>query len=261
LAQHTEPALKDKIPFLVGIICGGVKSSFFTEYLASKAGVNKRECFKPEFRIKDTTSNAGDYSFGCFSEGGEDKKTIKMRMVGDMWGTGLFKANACDFCDDVTTELADISVGDAWLEPYVKDGKGTNVLVIRSLLAEDIIKEGITSGKLKMELLSLERFLFSQQGSFNHRHDGLSYRIYKRNKHNSQMPPKRFDTIKISFIFKMIQFFRMHTRQRSLEVWNDTLDYRLFDEKMKINLYFLAKLTSLNHYKRAIENKLKNFKK
>ena len=30
LAQHTEPKLKDKIPFLVGIICGGVKSRFFT---------------------------------------------------------------------------------------------------------------------------------------------------------------------------------------------------------------------------------------
>ena len=36
LAQTNEPNLIDKIPFLVGIICGGVKSRFFTEYLAEK---------------------------------------------------------------------------------------------------------------------------------------------------------------------------------------------------------------------------------
>jgi coenzyme F420-reducing hydrogenase beta subunit len=42
-----------------------------------------------------------------------------------MWGTGLFKSNACDFCDDVTTELADVSL-DAWI-PYNKDGLGNSV--------------------------------------------------------------------------------------------------------------------------------------
>jgi coenzyme F420 hydrogenase subunit beta len=30
-----------------------------------------------------------------------------------MCASGLFKANACDYCDDVTTELVDISLGDA----------------------------------------------------------------------------------------------------------------------------------------------------
>ena len=45
LAQHSDPLLKEKIPFLVGIICGGVKSKFFTEYLSDKAGVAKEFCF------------------------------------------------------------------------------------------------------------------------------------------------------------------------------------------------------------------------
>jgi coenzyme F420-reducing hydrogenase beta subunit len=177
LAQHTDPLLKEKIPFLVGIICGGVKSKFFTEYLSDKAGVPKELCSNPEFRIKDLNSTAGDYSFGCFSNKDNQEKTIKMRTVSDMWGTGLFKANACDFCDDVTTELADISLGDAWLEPFEKDGKGTNVVVTRSITAEKIIQEGIESQKLYLEKLALDRFISSQQGSFNHRHTGLPYRI------------------------------------------------------------------------------------
>src|SRR5690606_2922004 len=127
LAQHTEPELKDKIPFLVGIICGGIKSRFFTEYLAHKAGAPVESYQRPEFRIKDTNSYALDYSFGCNVPDSEEQKRIKMRSVGDMWGTGLFKANPCDFCEDVATELADISLGDAWIPPYSADGKGTNV--------------------------------------------------------------------------------------------------------------------------------------
>ena len=261
LAQHSNPYLKEKIPFLVGIICGGVKSRFFTEYLADKAGVPKNHCFKPEFRIKDMNSTAGDYSFGCFSNKDNQKKIIKMRTVGDMWGTGLFKANACDFCDDVTTELADISLGDAWLQPYVKDGKGTNVVVTRSLLAEKIVKDGISSEKLKIEELSLYRFLSSQKGSYNHRHVGLPYRIKRATKNNRLVPPKRFGKGRVSFNFKIVQFFRMNIRRKSLEVWKNTENASMFDERMERDLYVLRKFTRIYHYKKVLVNKLRRNKK
>lgn len=39
---------------------------------------------------------------------------------------------ACDFCDDVFAETADIALGDAWLPEYVQDGNGTNVVVTRN---------------------------------------------------------------------------------------------------------------------------------
>jgi coenzyme F420-reducing hydrogenase beta subunit len=177
LAQHSKPDLKEKIPFLVGIICGGIKSRFFTEYLAGKVGVTLDHVQKPHFRIKDLNAAAFDYSFGCYDESSNKEKTIKMRSVGDMWGTGFFKANACDFCDDVASELADISLGDAWIPPFNNDGHGTNVIVTRSLVAEYLIHEGIKNGKLYIEQLSLERFTASQQGSFNHRQSGLSIRL------------------------------------------------------------------------------------
>jgi len=257
LLQSNESNLNDKVQFLVGIICGGVKSRFFTEYLAEKADVPKHLCYKPEFRIKDLNSTASDYSFGCFSSKDNQKKTIKMRAVGDMWGTGLFKANACDFCDDVTTELADISLGDAWLEPYNKDGYGTNVVVTRSTLAENIIREGIRSTKIHLEELTLNRFLYSQQGSYNHRHRGLPYRIRRAKKKGCLVPPKRSIIRKsLTFDFKIVQFYRMKVRKMSLDVWKNNLNAILFDEKMKKNLFLLRKVTLLYHYKKAIINKL-----
>jgi coenzyme F420-reducing hydrogenase beta subunit len=79
-----------------------------------------------------------------------------------MWGSGMFKNNACDFCDDFTTELADISLGDAWLNPYNQDGKGTNVMVTRSKLAEKLISDGIINKELSVDPLDFTQFLSSQ---------------------------------------------------------------------------------------------------
>jgi coenzyme F420-reducing hydrogenase beta subunit len=253
LAQHYDSVLKEKIPFVVGIICGGVKSRFFTEYLAAKVDIPKNQFYKPEFRIKDLNSAASDYSFGCIDYKDNQKKTIKMSTVGDMWGTGLFKANACDFCDDVTTELADISVGDAWLQPFVNDSKGTNVIVTRSALADKIVREGIVLKNIYVKELSLGDFLSSQQGSFNHRHTGLAYRISQTLKKNQLVPPKRFNNVTtLSFYFKVVQFFRRKVRSKSLYFWRAFGKIELFDKEMTRYLIALKIVTRLYHYKRFL---------
>jgi coenzyme F420-reducing hydrogenase beta subunit len=259
MAQHKEPELKVKIPFLVGIICGGVKSRFFTEYLASKMGVEKQNIQNPRFRIKDYQSTAGDYSYGCKDKASNQEKTIKMRTVGDMWGTGLFKANACDFCDDVTTELADISLGDAWLQPYSKDGKGTNVVVTRSEIADSIIQKGIKKGDLTIEELPLERFLVSQQGSFHHRHTGLSVRIKEAKKKKQLVPPKRFGSEKVTIDFKIVQKLRMKARRKSLEIWEANPNAEGFDLEMKEFLKQLKLATKVYHQIRATGRRILNF--
>ncbi|MGV8114991.1 MAG: Coenzyme F420 hydrogenase/dehydrogenase, beta subunit C-terminal domain [Lentimicrobium sp.] len=258
LAQHKEPALNEKIPFLVGIICGGVKSRFFTDYLAGRAGVANQNVMKPEFRIKDLKSTASDYSFGCLNKEGIMEHTIKMRSVGDMWGTGMFKANACDFCDDVTTELADISLGDAWLPPFNTEGAGTNVIVTRSEIAEKLIQDGIKESKLTIEPLPQDQFLASQQGSYNHRHKGLSYRIKQAKKKNQAVPPKRFDKDELTIDFKVVQKYRMKIRQKSLVIWAEKHDAMLFDETMKKYLLQLKLATKVYHYRRVIKSKISN---
>ena len=257
LAQQSDPCLKEKIPFLVGIICGGIKSRFFTEYLAGKTGVKKENILNPNFRIKDVDSTAGDYSFGCTDKQSDQEKTIKMRSVGDMWGTGLFKANACDFCDDVTTELADISLGDAWLSPYNQDGKGTNVIVTRSFLAESIVRSGIKEGRLSIEELSLKKFLASQQGSFNHRHKGLSVRIKNAKRENRIIPPKRFGKEIVTFDFRIVQQRRMEVRKESLNIWRECPYSKSFDKKIEKSLNRLRKATRFYHHFLSLRKKWK----
>lgn len=255
LLQFYHPELKEKIKFTIGIICGGVKSRFFAEYLAGRTGVASDQFSQPKFRIKDHYSSASDYSFGCKDTKGE-LHTIKMKKVGDMWGSGMFKNNACDFCDDVTTELADISLGDAWLNPYNQDGKGTNVMVTRSKLAEKLINDGIINKELSVDPLDFNQFLSSQQGSFNHRHLALGYRIKLAKKKGLTVPPKRHDNENISFDFKLVQKQRMVVRKQSLVQWTLSNNSYAFDQIMLESIEKLKKRTKINHYIRAIKRRV-----
>lgn len=252
LFQHYNPEISEKVKFTIGIICGGVKSDFFAEYLAASAGADPNAFKSPLFRIKDPSSLSSDYSFGCTDLKGKWFK-IKMRLLGDMWGSGLFKNNACDFCDDVTTELADISLGDAWFGSYRMDGSGTNVIVTRSLSADEIIQKSINGGELNVQELSFDQFYRSQRASFRHRQEALGYRIHKRVQKNLFTPPKRFNEKKISHLNKAIQNARQQTRKKSLTIWANSPNADVFNKQMKFSRDYLKYLTYFNHALRKLK--------
>jgi coenzyme F420-reducing hydrogenase beta subunit len=253
LKQYYHPELKEKIPFLVGIICGGLKSSFFTDYLAQKAKI-QTSYSKQDYRIKDPNTQANDYSFGAFDENNVFKQ-VKMKTIGDMWGTGMFKSNACDFCDDVTTELADISLGDAWIHPYTNDGLGNSLVVTRTALAEEIINKGIVKGDLSLGNLSLENFLTSQQGSFNHRHTGLAFRLKLAKKAIKSISPKRYEKENTTIDFELVQKQRMRVRSNSLEIWKNNPIALFFDKAIEKDLNRLRFYTKIYHKRKLYKYK------
>lgn len=255
LKQYYNPQYRDKIAFLTGIICGGWKSTFFTDYLAQKSGV-EGEYNKQQYRIKDDSSRAIDYSFGVYDTKGQHHQ-MKMRTVGDMWGSGLFNSNASDFSDDVTAELADISLGDAWIDPYDKDGRGTSLFVTRSLLAEQIIKDGIDKGELQLEELSLDRFKQSQAGAFRHRQMGMKYRLQLLKKKQNIIPHKRERLFEnIPFEFKLVQKQRMIVRAKSIEYWQATKDAAKFEEKINPLREKLRKRTRVYHIVQSVKKRM-----
>lgn len=239
LKQYYKPEYKDKIPFLIGIICGGLKSKFFTDYLAQGAGI-KKEYRNQEYRIKDPNSLSSDYSFGAFDSDNVFSK-IKMSELGDMWGTGLFKANACDFCDDVTTELADISLGDAWLDEYRKEGLGNSIIITRSEIADLIIREGILNRELEVKSVSKDLIVASQKGSFLHRQNAIAYRT----KFVKLPLNKRFDK-KISLSYKAVQQIRRVTRAKSINIWRTYPKFDTFNKNIFPYLFTLKVVTKIN---------------
>ncbi|MFV0149468.1 Coenzyme F420 hydrogenase/dehydrogenase, beta subunit C-terminal domain [Empedobacter falsenii] len=241
LKQHYTPQYKEKIPFVVGIICGGLKSRLYTDFLAQSAGI-KYEFNNQQYRIKDAKSTALDYSFGAFNKENVFK-TVKMSPLGDMWGTGIFKSNACDFCDDVATELADISLGDAWLDKYRNDGLGNSIIITRSTLADDLIREGIEKNALTVENIDKSKVIKSQDASFRHRQDSIDFRnnlIGKKAYYR-----KRFKKQNNIYI-KLIQLGRRNTRKQSINIWKQSRDKDIYNNKMYKHLKLLALFNKIN---------------
>jgi len=248
LKQFYYPEFKEKIPFIVGIICGGLKSKYYTDFLAQSAGCFSEYGFA-QYRVKDKDRYALDYKFSCIEKHNNKIHMVEMKSLGDMWGTGLFKSNACDFCDDVVTELADISLGDAWLDPYDKSGLGNSIVITRSLMAETIISTGLESQDLVLDKLPESIVLKSQQGSFNHRHNGLNFRIMLvHNNANISLNKRARFLIDQSIILNKIQLLRSKTRNKSLIYWKNTKNVKLFNQEMKSSLVQLKFFTLVNRY-------------
>ena len=79
-------------------------------------------------------------------------------------------------------ETADITLGDAWLDNYKKDYKGNNVIVVRNKKINLLLKNGKKSKTLNIEKTSESDIIKSQLGAFRQRNDGLSYRLYLKDK-------------------------------------------------------------------------------
>lgn len=248
LLQNQKPHYQNKIPFVVAIICGGLKSSYYSDFLAYSAMDSVNKYIKPKFREKNFGSTASDYTYSCVNTADNELNKIRMKDLPDMWGTGMFKSPACDFCEDVAGELADISLGDAWIEPYRSDGRGNNVIITRSKIADEIIKNGKLNNELKVDLISTSEVIKSQRGSFNHRHNALAYRINVRTKKGLLTPPKRKRNLKrIGLFSRIVQYLRSLTRDKSIEIWSRKRDHRKFNKLMYPYLKLLAVATRIQH--------------
>jgi coenzyme F420-reducing hydrogenase beta subunit len=252
LAQIKNKILSERIIFTVGLFCGGLKSSFFTEYLAAKIGIEKQNILNPIYRLKRENSTNQGYFFGC-KDLNNPTQTVELNVkkLGDLWGPGYFKHNACDYCDDVTAELSDISLGDAWIQPYQNDWKGHSIIITRSKIAEDLINDGIINNEIILENITVNKIIKSQQSNFNHRRKGLSYRLYwQKNKITpmKRIKPERPKNIIIACIYRL----KLLIREKSLLVWSETPSNKsrvtYFNRKLFLYILFLRSLNFLNKY-------------
>ncbi|WP_432354372.1 Coenzyme F420 hydrogenase/dehydrogenase, beta subunit C-terminal domain [Sporosarcina sp. A2] len=197
LLSEKEPIFKERIKFCVGLVCGHLKSSYFAEMMAMQVGFNQEHLKTINFRHKLEGRNAGDYAINVtgFDDSNNLKEVIAPTrdLFGTNWGHGFFKYNACDYCDDVLAETADITIGDAWLPGYIKESKGTNVIVVRNKVINNLIMEAIQQNRLRLDILTADKIVDSQAGGFSHRREGLSYRLHLKQMKNEWYPQKRVE--------------------------------------------------------------------
>ncbi|BCX08056.1 MAG: hypothetical protein KatS3mg066_1915 [Fischerella sp.] len=239
LLMKEDPLLGERIRFCIGLICGHLKSIRFAEMFAWQCGVEPGKLLAVDFRKKLPDADANKY--GVEVVGLENGKLVtRTRPVQDMygydWGLGFFKYKACDYCDDVVAETADVTVGDAWLPQYIKDSQGTNVIVVRHPIIHNMLERAIAAGNLKLDLIDAEEVVRSQKSGFAHRHDGLAYRLYLADTKGKWRPKKRIQPSKrnIERNFQKRYLMRMLLAKESHDAFKKAVEVGQFSVFVEI---------------------------
>jgi coenzyme F420-reducing hydrogenase beta subunit len=185
---------RKNVVYCLGLVCGHLKSRYFADYLAWQKGAELGTVATFDFRRKLMDRRASDYGFAYsqINYGLAEEAVWPMASVeGRDWGEGMFKNVACEYCDDVLAECADVAIGDAWLPEYVTDPRGTNVVVTRDSVIDSIIQEGAERGSLALDPADVSAVVQSQASGLRHRREGLSHRLARRQEMGEWTPTKR----------------------------------------------------------------------
>lgn len=177
LARAREPVLAERITHSLGLVCGHMKSRHMVESFAWQMGLRLIDIERVDHRVKHPDRPASWYTARLETGRGEVRTRDWWHLVDGDWGSGFHQNRACDFCDDVVAETADISFGDAWVEPYTSDGRGTNVVVARSAEMFAILEDARADGRLQLRSVDAAFVKDTQAAGFRQRREGLAYRL------------------------------------------------------------------------------------
>ncbi len=232
-----DPIVAERIKLCVGLVCGHLKSKAFADCFAWQAGIPPGQLEKIDFRVKLPDRKSSDYGV-MVSGNGQSVTRPTQEYFGSNWGVGFFKYSACEYCDDVFAETADIAVGDAWQQGYLDDNLGNSIVLVRSLELGKLIQEGMDSGDLILKECSADDMEKSQAGGLRHRRDGLSFRLHLKKEAGVWAPKKRvkISSAELGEKRKKIYGLREILRQRSHELWAESVgagSFSVFESGMK----------------------------
>ncbi|MBB1039785.1 MULTISPECIES: Coenzyme F420 hydrogenase/dehydrogenase, beta subunit C-terminal domain [unclassified Dietzia] len=236
--QMVDDWAKDCIPVTIGLVCGHMKSTGFAESLAWQVDVEPQNLLSVDFRVKDPMAPANRYKFSATAA--SDRQTherANFEMIGSNWGHAFFQPNACNYCDDVFAELADISLGDAWLPRFQSDPLGHNVVVVRAEHLDSILREGVVDAEVVLEELDEEEVFETQAGNIRHRRIGLSVRTADDDAMRIKHPSKRVPPTYATADAKRIDLVRLRRRSsfESFDAFNEAKkrsDFNVFRKRM-----------------------------
>ncbi len=175
LASKKLPWLRDRLAFVIGVVCGQMKSRHYTRHLAALAGVDE-PLVQCHYRGKALESTAGNLIFSCQGESGQRGRLAWGEGAARAWTHRWFAIPACSYCDDMFAELADASFMDAWLARFEKDASGTSLVVCRNRELESLMI-GAAQGRGWLEPIAADEVVKSQAGALRWKRELLAARL------------------------------------------------------------------------------------
>tara|TARA_B100000780_G_scaffold278245_1_gene251156 strand:- start:14971 stop:16380 length:1410 start_codon:yes stop_codon:yes gene_type:complete len=225
LLQKKDPVIESKIKFTISLICGHLKSTFYADFLSKQLNIQPENISSIDFREKLENAKANEKGLKIKEVSGDIQKIKVKELFGSDYNLGFFQYKACDFCDDIIGETADISVGDAWLPECIDEPLGESIVVVRDPQLKKLIEESVNKKLITCTELKPDRVVESQSGGYRQRREGLIVRL--NNEINEDTPikhlSKRVDLSLINKISKKrinIYNKRVELRIKSSEFYN-----------------------------------------
>lgn len=248
LLQKENILFRKRIKLIISPICGHLKTLNYANFLAWQKGIDPKSLLAVNFRLKLPNKKASQYGtkFSYLSERSILNKEVanSSYKMGTDWGHGMFKYSACDYCDDVVGELADVSVGDAWLPEYIVDPKGNSIVIVRNELVDSMIKAAFDKNELYVKSILPDQVIESQAGGIRNKHEDLQYRLWLKKQKGEWRPIKRVEPSEnsVSSKRKRIIELRIKISKLSHKYYREAID------RGRINFFYKRMIPILNRY-------------
>ena len=189
---------------LVDLFCGRMVSRLLTEAYLRLFTKEKIENLSLDYR--DKTSGWYDFSLAIMDKlNGEliTQETFRESIFGFLMNGKYFAQNSCFDCHYGYSGVGDITVGDFWKHEYKDESQGVSLIVTRSDLGEELLKENENISLFQADISDL----YSAQSHLVRNHKYSRSKLLSVLKRKNQLYNKvMLDTYLISRNLRLVHF-------------------------------------------------------
>lgn len=171
-AEMLSEKLKKRAVLHVGLFCSHTVNFFGTKFLLRRTNIKEDDVVKLDYRGKGWPGG-----MTIKLRNGSEKFLPSQFYWDHFFAPFFFTPLRCTLCSDQTNELADISLGDAWLPELMKNNKGESIIITRTKVGEKILRKAKQKGKIMVTRVDSNEVIRSQRSSLYFKKKGLMARM------------------------------------------------------------------------------------
>jgi coenzyme F420 hydrogenase subunit beta len=185
-AESFNPELKKKIVLHIGLMCAHTISFLGTEFLLEKMSIDKEQVVKLDYRGRGWPGSMSIYF--------KNNSSLTIPYIGGwnaywpLFSSFFFTPWRCIMCPDMTNELADISLGDAYLPELKREKVGQSIIVTRTEIAEHLLHLMSSTKAISIKHIDYTRVKQAQAPPLKFKKKDLNARLFLLNAFGKQTP-------------------------------------------------------------------------
>jgi len=168
--MEENPELKKKIKLVVGLFCGHTDRPQTLDLFLEKKSIDKG-------KVEEFTFRKGHWRGRLHIKTREKELAVNYHEYGVLHNMWYFTPQKCLYCSDHTSELADISLGDAWLSEMKENPIKNNLILTRTVTGEKTFTELIRRNLVQADEIDCEKAFQAQKRILHLKKRGLNARL------------------------------------------------------------------------------------